>query len=139
VPNSGSDGVLFAALAVLCTCLLHFSSFSAVWVLLAGAAWEALVLPFNLGRLSNAFALWLGIDPPQLFFFVFLPPILLDAALSIKWYSFLKLRHHILAYAFLIVVAGVVATPPFLLYVLHLNAAGWQVRLPTHSTYQSSD
>lgn len=85
VPGSSVDGVLFAALAVLAACLLHFSRLPAVLVLLAGAGIEAvLVLPRNLGRLGNAFSIWLGIDP-ELFFFVFLPPLLLDSALSVDW------------------------------------------------------
>ncbi len=41
---------LFAGLAVLVTCLLHFSSLSAVLVLVAGAVFEAAIFPFNLGR-----------------------------------------------------------------------------------------
>lgn len=50
VPGSGPDAFLFAALAVLVACCLHFSSLSAVFVLVAGALAEGLVFPFNLGR-----------------------------------------------------------------------------------------
>ena len=41
-------------------------------------------------RLGNAFTLWLGINPPELFFYAFLPPLLLDSALSIDYFLFNK-------------------------------------------------
>ena len=50
VPRSAPDAFLFAALAVLVACCLHWSSLSAVLVLLAGALAEAAVFPINLGR-----------------------------------------------------------------------------------------
>ena len=50
VPGGGADAFLFAALAVLVACCLHFSSLSAVFVLVAGALAEGFVFPFNLGR-----------------------------------------------------------------------------------------
>jgi hypothetical protein len=50
-----------------------------------GIAW-----PANLGALGNSLAIWLGISPWQLFFYVFLPPLLLDAAVRIDWYLFKK-------------------------------------------------
>lgn len=45
-----------------------------------------------LHRLGNAFTLWLGINPPELFFYAFLPPLLLDSALSIDYFLFNKAR-----------------------------------------------
>ena len=63
VPGGQADAFLFAALAVLVACCLHFSALSAVWVLVAGALAEAAgVFPFNLGRLGNAFTLWCGAE-----------------------------------------------------------------------------
>ena len=44
----------------------------------------------NLYRLSNAISLWLGIQPPDLFFYAFLPPLLVDAALRLDWFVFTK-------------------------------------------------
>lgn len=44
----------------------------------------------NMLRLSNAIALWLGIQPPDLFFYAFLPPLLVDAALRMDFYIFKK-------------------------------------------------
>ncbi len=48
------------------------------------------VYPFNLREIGNGVALWLGIEPYELFFYIFLPPLLLDAALKIDWYVFKK-------------------------------------------------
>ena len=45
-----------------------------------------------LRSLGNAFTLWLGIDPPEIFFYAFLPPLLLDSALSIDFFLFRKAR-----------------------------------------------
>jgi hypothetical protein len=50
----------------------------------------AIAWPVNLGALGNSLAIWLGISPWQLFFYVFLPPLLLDAAVRIDWYLFRK-------------------------------------------------
>jgi hypothetical protein len=52
----------------------------------------AIAWPVNLGALGNSLAIWLGISPWQLFFYVFLPPLLLDAAVRIDWYLFKKVR-----------------------------------------------
>lgn len=50
------------------------------------------VYPFNLREIGNGVALWLGIEPYELFFYIFLPPLLLDAALKIDWYVFKKVN-----------------------------------------------
>ena len=50
----------------------------------------AFAYPFNLLRLGNSISWWLGIAPWQLFFYVFLPPLLLDAAVRIDWFIFRK-------------------------------------------------
>lgn len=47
----------------------------------------------NLGRLGNSIAIWLGIQPYELFFYVFLPPLLMDAAVRIDFFLFKKVRH----------------------------------------------
>jgi NhaP-type Na+/H+ or K+/H+ antiporter len=55
-----------------------------------GGALMGFVYPFNLREIGNGVALWLGIEPYELFFYIFLPPLLLDAALKIDWYIFKK-------------------------------------------------
>ncbi|PSC69954.1 Sodium hydrogen exchanger 7 [Micractinium conductrix] len=126
VPGGGADAFLFAALAVLVACCLHFSSLSAVFVLVAGALAEGFVFPFNLGRLGNAFTLWLGIDPPEIFFYAFLPPLLLDSALSIDFFLFRKVMLQVFCFAFLVVLLSTLLTTPLLLHDLGLAAHGWR-------------
>lgn len=63
VPGRGEDAFLFAAVAVFTACFLHFSSLSAVLVLVAGAIAEIFVYCMNLGHLGNSFSIWLGVDP----------------------------------------------------------------------------
>ena len=50
----------------------------------------AFAYPFNLRQIGNSVSIWLGITPYELFFYIFLPPLLLDAALKIDWYMFKK-------------------------------------------------
>ena len=52
----------------------------------------AFAYPFNLRQIGNSVSIWLGITPYELFFYIFLPPLLLDAALKIDWYMFKKVR-----------------------------------------------
>jgi hypothetical protein len=44
------------------------------------------------GHFSNALTLWLGIKPAPLFFFLFLPPLLLDSAARIDYFVFKRVR-----------------------------------------------
>lgn len=46
--------------------------------------------PVNFGRVSNALSLWLSIEPPDVFLYVFLPPILVDSAVRLNFYIFRK-------------------------------------------------
>jgi hypothetical protein len=48
------------------------------------------MFPFDLGRLGNAIAWWLGQEPYELFFYVFLPPLLFDSAVRIDYFIFLR-------------------------------------------------
>ena len=91
VPDSGADGVLYAAVAVLLGCLVS-GKLSSVWILCSGALLELAAYTYNLRRFSNASAIWLGMHPPDLFFYTFLPPLLLDAAVRIEFFTFRKVR-----------------------------------------------
>ena len=46
----------------------------------------------GMGRLGNSIAWWLGIQPYELFLYIFLPPLLLDAAVRIDFFLFKKVR-----------------------------------------------
>ncbi len=47
---------------------------------------------FYKGCCGDAQALWLGVEPPDLLLYVFLPPILLDSAARIDFFVFKKAR-----------------------------------------------
>ena len=57
-----------------------------------GGVLQAFMFPSNggLGRLGNSISWWLGIEPYELFLYVFLPPLLLDAAVRIDFFLFKK-------------------------------------------------
>jgi hypothetical protein len=57
-----------------------------------GAAYELLAFHFNLGHFGNALTIWLGMRPAQVFFFIFLPPLLLDSAVRVDYFLFRKVR-----------------------------------------------
>jgi NhaP-type Na+/H+ or K+/H+ antiporter len=102
-----------------------FGQLSAVWVLLAGGALGLVNYYANLAQLSNALALWLSIQPPDLFFYAFLPPLLVDSAIRIDLFMFRKVWAHALLLAFVMVVMSAVALPAFLLFVLGFSRRGW--------------
>ena len=56
----------------------------------AGGLCQGIAFPVNLGRFGNSFALFLGVEPAEIFLYVFLPPILFDAAVRIDFYVFKK-------------------------------------------------
>ena len=55
-----------------------------------GGAYEVLSNHFNLGHVSNAVVLWLGMDPPDVFVYIFLPPLLLDSAVRMDFFLLKK-------------------------------------------------
>ena len=63
-------------------------------VLVSGGVLQAFMFPSDgaLGRLGNSIAWWLGIEPYELFLYVFLPPLLLDAAVRIDFFLFKRVR-----------------------------------------------
>ena len=63
----------------------------------AGGLLQGLMFPTQggLGRLGNSIAWWLGIRPYELFLYVFLPPLLLDAAVRIDWFLFKRVLHRL--------------------------------------------
>ncbi len=56
----------------------------------AGAIYELFSYYYNLGHVSNAVALWLGMRPADVFVFVFLPPFLLDLSVRIDYFMLNK-------------------------------------------------
>lgn len=42
--------------------------------------------------MGNGIAIWLGIEPADLFLYIFLPPMLVDAAVRIDFFIFRKVH-----------------------------------------------
>ena len=116
MPDKGYDAVLFGGMAVVTAALLQ-GKYAALWTLIAGACvsgclvavtifliyslqharfgyaggvLQAIAMPVNTGPLGNAITLWLGIEPADLFLYVFLPPMLVDSAVRIDYFIFRK-------------------------------------------------
>jgi NhaP-type Na+/H+ or K+/H+ antiporter len=124
VPLSGADAFLFAALALLAASVC-MGKLQSVWVLIIGGCLGILNYEVNLQRLGNAISLWLGIQPPDLFFYAFLPPLLVDAALRLDWFTFSKLWPHIVLMAYGMVIINAAVLAPFILFVLGFSSRGW--------------
>lgn len=64
----------------------------------AGGVLQGFMFPYNLGRLGNGISWWLGIHPYELFFYIFLPPLLCDSAIRIDFFLFKQVRTALLLY-----------------------------------------
>ena len=62
---------------------------------------ESFAFHFNLWQLSNASAMWMGMNPPDIFLYIFLPPLLLDSASRIEFFMFRKVPPRKLCCSFL--------------------------------------
>ena len=129
VPNGSADAFLFAGLAATLACVLagHMPSLGPVTVLVGGAASGLLVFYTNLGHIGNAFTLFLGIEPPELLLYGFLPPLLLATALSLDWFVFIRIVNRTSLYGFGLVVLSIIISLPLMLYGIGLEAIGWKV------------
>lgn len=58
----------------------------------------------DLGILSTSLRQWIHLNPPNLFFYIFLAPLIFEAAFVTKWHIFKRLLIPILTAAFLIVI-----------------------------------
>ncbi|KAG2490363.1 hypothetical protein HYH03_011165 [Edaphochlamys debaryana] len=126
VPDSAYDAVLFAGVALLVACVVS-GRLSAVWVLVAGALCELASFQTNLGRFGNSVALWVGgIHPGEVFFYAFLPPLLLDSAARVDYFVFKKVLVLSLVFAFVLVCTGTLLAVPLMLWGLGLGPRyGW--------------
>ncbi|KAL0021928.1 hypothetical protein WJX79_007439 [Trebouxia sp. C0005] len=125
VPDTGYDVILLAGIAVIVACICQ-GRLSNLMVLVAGGALQGILFPWNLGRLGNSVSLWLNIEPYELFFYVFLPPLLLDAAVKLDFFLFKKVAVHCIALAFLVVAGSCALLIPVMLYIFQLHTHGWQ-------------
>lgn len=120
----GFDTFLFISLALLITSVL-FGRWAAIWVLLSGGIFGALNYFVNLREISNAIAYWLSVEPPDLFFYAFLPPLILDEALHLDFFLFRKIWIHAVLLAFVMVLISAILLTPIILFVMGFQNRGW--------------
>lgn len=125
VPEKGFDAILFVAIGVTVTCLAPRKHYAIVMLIL-GALLQLLNVHVNIRELSNALNVWIGIRPAKLFFYIFLPPLLLDSAVRIDFFIFKKVMVQVFVFAFVVVSANTVLLAVFMLYVLNLRNEGWE-------------
>lgn len=124
VPLRGYDAFLFASLALIATCFL-FGKLSTVYILISGAIVGVCNYFVNLGSIGNAVSLWLGIKPPELFFYAFLPPLLVEQSIRIDFYMFKKTFFMSILLAVVMVILTAIILTPLILFLLGFNALGW--------------
>lgn len=124
VPGRAPDVFLFASLALLASCFL-FGKLSTVWVLVAGCLLATLNFFVNLLEIGNSIALWLNIQPPDLFLYAFLPPLIVEQAIRIDFYMFKKNFIRSLMLSVVMVILTTLILTPLILYVLGFDGNGW--------------
>lgn len=124
VPLRGYDAFLFVSLALIATCFL-FGKLSTVYILITGAIVGIVNYYANLGTIGNAVALWLNIKPAELFFYAFLPPLLVEQAIRIDFYLFKKTFFMSILLAVVMVILTTIILTPLILFVLGFNNLGW--------------
>ena len=124
VPGEAPDVFLFASLALLAACFL-FGKLSTVWVLVAGCLLATLNFFVNLLEIGNSIALWLDIQPPDLFLYAFLPPLIVEQAIRIDFYLFKKNFVRSLMLSVVMVILTTLILTPLILYVLGFDGNGW--------------
>ncbi|GMH41796.1 hypothetical protein BSKO_09706 [Bryopsis sp. KO-2023] len=125
VPDSGYDAILFAAIGIVLTCIAPRKHYAIV-MLMAGMVLALVDIKRNMREFSNSIALWIGLSPAESFFYIFLPPLLLDSAVRIDFFVFKKVMLQIFVFAFLVVAANTVILATFMLFGLGLRETwGW--------------
>jgi len=122
VPLRGADAFLFASIGLIAATFL-FGSLSTVWVLITGGLLAILNYYVNLLEIGNAIALWLAIRPADLFFYAFLPPLIVEQAIRIEFYMFRKVFVHSLMLAFVMVILTAIILTPIILFVLGFSSS----------------
>ncbi len=78
-------------------------------------------------NVSNAVFLWLDLAPPEVFVYIFFPPLLLDSAVRMDVFMLRKVLWLVLFMAFVMVMASALLLIPFMLWAMRLEytEVGW--------------
>mmetsp|Transcript_19379 Transcript_19379/g.51465 ORF Transcript_19379/g.51465 Transcript_19379/m.51465 type:complete len:1118 (-) Transcript_19379:97-3450(-) len=124
------NAVLFPAFSVMAGCLttLLLRKYSGpvrlqytVLLLILGIFLGAMGCFFNLGELEASFFYLVNMKPPEMFFYIFLPPLLFEGASGLEWYYVKHSMGQILFMAFVMVMVNTLATGLFVIHVLRVD------------------
>lgn len=124
MPLEGKDAFLFAALAIVVG-VLAFGKLAAVYSLLFGSLLALWSWGVDLRELSNAMAIWIDVSPPDLLYYAFLPPLLVDGAMRLDWRIFRRVSVHVVLTAVVMVLLTALTLTPIVLYVMRFASRGW--------------
>lgn len=108
-------------------------------LLFAGALLGAVGCATGLGMLTRSLRRWVHLEPPTVFFFVFLAPLIFEAAYNTEWHVFKRLLIPIVTLAFVIVILQVFAVAVFQLYVLRTAYWNWWTALTFGAMLSATD
>lgn len=93
----------------------------------------------DLGLLSTSLRQWVHLDPPQIFFYVFLAPLIFEAAFNTQLHVFKRVLIPILSLATLIVLVQVFLIALFQKYVVRTEDWTWWAALMFGSMLSATD
>ena len=102
-----------------------FGKLASVVVLCIGGILGTINYYANLLQISNAISIWLDIQPADLFFYAFIPPLVVEETLRIDLFLLRKGFLHVILLAYLLVGLTVIIMTPIILYVLNFRDSGW--------------
>lgn len=94
-------------------------------LLSAGMALGAVGCATDLGLLTVSLQQWVHLNPPDLFFYIFLAPLIFEAALNADWHVFRRLLIPIFTAAFPIVIAQTGLIAAFTKWVTAKTSVTW--------------
>jgi len=93
-------------------------------LLIMGAILGAVGCATGLGMLTRSLRQWVHLNPPTIFFFVFLAPLIFEAAYATEWHVFKRLLVPIVTLSFVVVILQVFVVAAFQLHVLRTRFWG---------------
>lgn len=76
----------------------------------------------NLLQIGNAVSIWLDIKPADLFFYAFLPPLIVEQAIRIEFFMFKRIAFHSIMLAFVMVVLTAMILTPIVLFAFGFSS-----------------
>lgn len=108
-------------------------------LLVLGAGLGVLGCGVEMGLLTTSLRQWVHLSPPNTFFFVFLSPLIFEAAFNTEWHIFKRLFRPIFLLAFVIVILQVFAVAAFQRLVIQTPGWSWWSALMFGSMLSATD